>query len=49
MALRLGGLADLDPAAVPLLAGTEVIARVDRVVDGEPRTHGATGEARFDD
>ena len=29
MALRLGGLADLDPEAVPLPAGTEVTTRVD--------------------
>jgi hypothetical protein len=43
MALRLGGLADLDPAAVPLPAGTEVVTRVDRVVDGELRPGGATG------
>ena len=43
MALRLGGLADLDPEAVPLPLGTEVTTRVDRVVDGELRTQGATG------
>jgi hypothetical protein len=43
MALRLGGLADLDPSAVPLPAGTEVVTRVDRVVDGEIRPQGATG------
>jgi hypothetical protein len=43
MALRLGGLADLDPAAVPLPPGTEVTTRVDRVVAGEVRTQGATG------
>jgi hypothetical protein len=43
MALRLGGLADLDPAAVPLPAGTEVTTRVDRVVEGEVRPQGATG------
>lgn len=49
MALRLGGLADLDPAAVPLPAGTEVTTRVDRYsaslrdVDGELRPQGATG------
>jgi hypothetical protein len=35
MALRLGGLADLDPAAVPLPAGTEVTTRVDR--EGKPQ------------
>jgi hypothetical protein len=43
MGLRLGGLADLDPLAVPLPAGTEVVTRVDRVVDGELRPQGATG------
>jgi RNA repair pathway DNA polymerase beta family len=43
MALRLGGLADLDPAAVPLPPGTEVVTRVDRLVDGELRPGGATG------
>jgi hypothetical protein len=44
MALRLGGLADLDPSAVPLPAGTEVTTRVDRSVDdGELRPQGATG------
>jgi hypothetical protein len=43
MALRLGGLADLDPSAVPLPAGTEVTTRVDRVVDGEIRSQGASG------
>jgi hypothetical protein len=44
MALRLGGLADLDPSAVPLPAGTEVTTRVDRVLDDdEIRPQGATG------
>ncbi|MDB4960895.1 MAG: Undecaprenyl-phosphate N-acetylglucosaminyl 1-phosphate transferase [Myxococcales bacterium] len=43
MALRLGGLADLDPTAVPLPAGTEVTTRVDRIIDGELRTQGASG------
>jgi hypothetical protein len=43
MTLRLGGLADLDPTAVPLPAGTEVVTRVDRIVDGELRPQGATG------
>jgi len=43
MGLRLGGLADLDPLAVPLPAGTEVVTRVDRTVDGELRPQGATG------
>lgn len=38
MALRLGGLADLDPSAVPLPAGTEVTTRVDRgLADGKVR------------
>jgi len=35
VALRLGGLGDLDPTAVPLPPGTEVITRVERMVDGE--------------
>lgn len=49
MALRLGGLADLDPAVVPLPAGTEVTTRVDRLVDGVLRPQGATGRvARLD-
>ncbi|HEU4731521.1 MAG TPA: nucleotidyltransferase domain-containing protein, partial [Kofleriaceae bacterium] len=49
MALRLGGLADLDPAAVPLPLGTEVVTRVDRLVDGELRPRGAHGRvARLD-
>ncbi|HWU90473.1 MAG TPA: nucleotidyltransferase domain-containing protein, partial [Kofleriaceae bacterium] len=43
MSLRLGGLADLDPMAVPLPAGTEVTTRVDRVVGGELRPQGASG------
>ena len=43
MALRLGGLGDLDPSAVPLPPGTEVITRVERMVDGELRPGGATG------
>lgn len=43
MALRLGGLADLDPTTVPLPPGTEVVTRVDREVDGELRPQGATG------
>jgi RNA repair pathway DNA polymerase beta family len=43
MALRLGGLADLDPAAVPLPPGTEVVTRVARMIDGELRPGGATG------
>src|ERR1041385_9159770 len=43
MALRLGGLSDVDPAAVPLPPGTEVVTRVARMVDGELRPGGATG------
>jgi hypothetical protein len=43
MALRLGGLADIDPTAVPLPPGTEVVTRVARLVDGELRPGGATG------
>jgi hypothetical protein len=39
MALRLGGLADLDPEAVPLPPGTEVVTRVDR----ELRPQGVIG------
>ncbi|HEU0036082.1 MAG TPA: nucleotidyltransferase domain-containing protein [Kofleriaceae bacterium] len=42
MALRLGGLGDLDPTAVPLPAGTEITTRVDRTVDGELRPQGAS-------
>ena len=50
MALRLGGLVDLDPESVQLPTGTEVTTRVDRVVEGELRTRGATGRvARVDD
>ncbi|HTL33709.1 MAG TPA: nucleotidyltransferase domain-containing protein [Kofleriaceae bacterium] len=45
MALRLGGLNDLDPEAVPLPLGTEVTTRVDRVVDdGELRPQGASAK-----
>jgi hypothetical protein len=43
MGTRLGGLADIDPAAVPLPVGTEVTTRVDRVVDGDVRPQGASG------
>ncbi len=43
MALRLGGLADLDPGAVPLPPGTEVTTRVDRTVGDEVRPQGASG------
>ncbi|HEX4453764.1 MAG TPA: nucleotidyltransferase domain-containing protein [Kofleriaceae bacterium] len=50
MALRLGGLVDLDPESVPLPTGTEVTTRVDRVVEGELRKRGAAGRvARIDD
>jgi hypothetical protein len=49
MALRLGGLGDLDPLLVPLPSGTEVVTRVDREVDGEHRPGGAVGRvASFD-
>ncbi len=45
MVLRLGGLGDLDPAAVPLPVGTEVVTRVDR----DERPQGASGRvARID-
>lgn len=43
MALRLGGLQDLDPDTVPLPAGTEVTTRVERSVGDELRPQGATG------
>ena len=43
MALRLGGLTDIDPATIPLPTGTEVVVRVDRELDGELRPRGATG------
>lgn len=43
VALRLGGLSDLDPQRVPLPLGTEVVTRVARAVDGELRPAGATG------
>src|SRR4051812_36867650 len=43
MALRLGGLADLDPSAVPLPVGTDIVTRVDRAIEGEIRPQGATG------
>ena len=43
VALRLGGLADIDPTQVPLPAGTEVTTRVDRTVEGELRPQGASG------
>jgi hypothetical protein len=43
---RLGGLVDLDPQSVPLPAGTEVVTRVDRMVDNELRPQGATGRVK---
>jgi len=46
MALRLGGLGDVDPEAVPLPHGTEVTTRVDRALDDDAtvvRSQGATG------
>ncbi len=43
MALRLGGLSDLDLLAVPLPAGTEITTRVDREHDGALRPQGAVG------
>ncbi|HLL24187.1 MAG TPA: nucleotidyltransferase domain-containing protein, partial [Kofleriaceae bacterium] len=43
---RLGGLVDLDPQAVPLPAGTEIVTRVDRMVDGEVRPQGASGRVK---
>lgn len=43
---RLGGLHDLDPQAVPLPAGTEVVTRVDRTVEGELRPQGASGRVK---
>src|SRR5688572_16885380 len=43
MALRLGGLEELDGRAIPLPAGTEVTTRVDREADGRTITRGALG------
>jgi hypothetical protein len=43
MALRLGGLADLDPQTVPLPAGTEVTTRVDRTAGEWVIPQGASG------
>jgi hypothetical protein len=45
MALRLGGLADIDPETVPLPPGTEVVTRVDRA--GSPK--GAIGRVAASD
>ena len=43
MALRLGGLGDVDPLAVPLPVGTEVTTRVDRAVGDRVVAQGAVG------
>jgi hypothetical protein len=43
MALRLGGLGDVDPLAVPLPVGTEVSTRVDRAVGDRVVAQGAVG------
>jgi hypothetical protein len=43
MALRLGGLADIDPSAVPLPLGTEVVTSVDRTAGDQLRPQGAVG------
>lgn len=43
MTLRLAGLADVDPLAVPLPPGTEVTTRVDREVGGRVVGQGAVG------
>jgi hypothetical protein len=43
MSLRLGGLTDLDPLAVPLPPGTEVTTRVDRVHGERTVGQGAVG------
>ena len=43
MSLRLGGLADLDPPAVPLPAGTEITTRVDRAHGDRVVGQGAVG------
>jgi hypothetical protein len=43
MALRLGGLVDVDPLAVPLPPGTEVTTRVDRAVGDRVVGQGAMG------
>ncbi len=49
MALRLGGLTDLDPAAVPLPVGTEVVTRVDRDIAGSIKLQGASGRVGHHD
>lgn len=43
MALRIGGLSDLDVLTVPLPAGTEITTRVDREFDGVFRPQGVVG------
>lgn len=43
MKLRVEGLSDLDPLAVPLPVGTEVSTRVDRVLGERRVPHGAVG------
>ena len=43
MALRLGGLGDVDPLAVPVPPGTEVTTRVDRAVGERVVQQGAVG------
>lgn len=43
MALRLGGLSDLDALSVPLPAGTEISTRVDREHEGVLRPQGVIG------
>ncbi len=43
MALRIGGLSDLDVLTVPLPAGTEITTRVDRDFDGVFRPQGVVG------
>ena len=43
MALRIGGLSDLDVLTVPLPAGTEITTRVDRDFDGMFRPQGVVG------
>lgn len=43
MALRIGGLSDLDVLTVPLPAGTEITTRVDREFEGVFRPQGVVG------
>ncbi|MEZ4362048.1 MAG: nucleotidyltransferase domain-containing protein [Kofleriaceae bacterium] len=43
MALRIGGLSDLDVLTVPLPAGTEITTRVDREFEGALRPQGVVG------